>query len=170
MTLRWAKPVLFAAILTVAGMRLWRGELAEVVTGAFAVSAIAVVFGATLILAVAAPADTLQAWLFGCSPLRFFGKHSYAIHVFHQAVALPLPVLGITAVSLSPFAGFALPGQLAFVASRYRPLGGRGTAELAAVLEAFPASQGPHRICCGRLGQPAFGGGDHGRSPHLIHA
>ena len=90
---RWAKPLLPAGTAlvvldSIAGARA-QGTPHEVLVAARG-SFVALTFGALLVLSVVAARTSLLGRIFGNSVMRFFGKYSYGLYVFHGVVAFAL--------------------------------------------------------------------------------
>jgi peptidoglycan/LPS O-acetylase OafA/YrhL len=87
-------------------------------TGRFAMSVsytlLAVLFGAFLVLVVAAPGGSVIGRVMGGGFLRFFGKYSYAIYVFNRFLVLPCKRL-FPAERLGTLLGSPLLGVVAHI-------------------------------------------------------
>ncbi len=95
---------------------LWKGRLAygdwPVYTIGFSV--IALFFGAILLIALATPPETRLGRFFTSSPLRFLGRYSYALYVFHHPISIYLPDYGFSVQTFPTWLGSQLPGLLLF--------------------------------------------------------
>ncbi|HSQ66390.1 MAG TPA: acyltransferase [Polyangiaceae bacterium] len=90
---RWARPAFVGAAMLVlldsaAGTRT-HGALRDVLLAARG-TFVALTFGAMLVLAVVAARTSLLGRFFGSRVMRFFGKYSYGLYVFHGVVAFAL--------------------------------------------------------------------------------
>jgi peptidoglycan/LPS O-acetylase OafA/YrhL len=89
---RWTRPVLLCSGLALAvlfvAQRQLNSEAASVLT--VGLSALGLFFGAVLILVITSPANHLLGKVCTTPALRFFGRYSYALYVFHHPVALYL--------------------------------------------------------------------------------
>jgi peptidoglycan/LPS O-acetylase OafA/YrhL len=77
-------------------------------------SIIALFFAAVITIALLTPSDRGLGKIFSSTPLRFFGKYSYALYVFHHLVAIYLPKFGFSIKSIPTIGGSDLPGFLVF--------------------------------------------------------
>jgi peptidoglycan/LPS O-acetylase OafA/YrhL len=75
---------------------------------------IALFFGGLLIFAHFTPADKGIGKILSSKPLRFFGKYSYALYVFHHLVSIYLPMYGFSVESIPAIKGSHLPGYFGF--------------------------------------------------------
>lgn len=115
---RWAKPVVLSSALGLGAIVLWRHNLHywDAVVETVGFSLLALFFGGVLAITVASPSGTLAARIFAHRFLRFVGRYSYAMYVFH------LPILFAVArvfnvASIPRLAGSQVPGQLLFTSA-----------------------------------------------------
>jgi peptidoglycan/LPS O-acetylase OafA/YrhL len=80
-------------------------------------TALAILFGAWVLGARTASPTTRAGSFLHSSILRFFGRYSYALYVFHVPVISTLVWLGLDARLLPSIAGSWLPGKLFVVAT-----------------------------------------------------
>ena len=71
-------------------------------------------FGALLILTVASRPSSWLARIFGGSTLRFFGRYSYAIYMFHVPIYILLAERRIAGEALPRVAGYQFPRAILF--------------------------------------------------------
>jgi peptidoglycan/LPS O-acetylase OafA/YrhL len=95
-TLRLAYPGFALACAGVAGLILWRGNLAQrdPVIGSLGLTVMALLFGTTLAIAIQLKPRTVLHRLFVLPPLRFAGRYGYGIYVIHYPVMIILADLG----------------------------------------------------------------------------
>ena len=111
---KWPLVILTGFIVLV--YTLWRGSLEaeDYFVLAIGFSMIAPFFGGLLIFARFTPADKGIGKIFSSKPLRFFGKYSYALYVFHHPVSIYLPMYGFSVESIPAIKGSHLPGYFGF--------------------------------------------------------
>jgi peptidoglycan/LPS O-acetylase OafA/YrhL len=118
---RWSRPVLIVAGASLALMFVLRRGLRfqDPIVGTLGFSLLAILFGALLFMSLSAPATGRAMGrtrrVLTSAPLRFLGKYSYALYVFHQPIAWRLSALGLGAV-LIPKVGGRLPAVACFAA------------------------------------------------------
>jgi peptidoglycan/LPS O-acetylase OafA/YrhL len=108
------RPALGASAAALVALGLWRGGLRgeDPIVTAFGLSLLAVL-GASAIAAICVTGPQHIAHrLFDRSGLRFFGRYSYALYVFHHPVTLFATERGLRADLVEPIAGSQLPGLL----------------------------------------------------------
>jgi peptidoglycan/LPS O-acetylase OafA/YrhL len=108
--LRWARPVAMASALAV--LALW---LADKRLLGIPYTLWSVLFGAMLILIVAAPRYSWLRWFGNSRSMRFFGKYSYAMYVFQNPL-IPLMAGIVTAPGLAATLGNAWIAQAVYCA------------------------------------------------------
>jgi peptidoglycan/LPS O-acetylase OafA/YrhL len=115
---RFVAPIAGMIILAVVGLSFrvgWRGGIGQspayILLG---LPAMAMLFGAVLILAVAAPRESWIGRVFNSRFLAVFGKYSYAVYLFH----LPVGVM-VQHFLLDPTSGKTVLLQLAMQAAYY---------------------------------------------------
>ena len=79
-------------------------------------STLVVLFGATLLAALTAPPGSAVARTFGHPVLRFFGRYSYALYVFHLPAGFFLDRCVLRVADTMPLLGSRTPALLLFVA------------------------------------------------------
>jgi peptidoglycan/LPS O-acetylase OafA/YrhL len=84
------------------------------VVGTLGYSLLAVFFAALIALAITADPARRFGGVLGSSTLRFFGRYSYAIYVFHHPILILLPAAGVTAALVPTVAGSRVPGYVVF--------------------------------------------------------
>jgi peptidoglycan/LPS O-acetylase OafA/YrhL len=116
---RWARPVAVATAALLAGVWYWRDglDVYDRVIGTLGYSLFAVLFAAVIVLAITADPARRFGRLCASPGLRFFGRYSYAIYVFHHPILILLPAAGVTASLVPALAGTKLPGYLLFGAA-----------------------------------------------------
>jgi peptidoglycan/LPS O-acetylase OafA/YrhL len=80
----------------------------------YGLSIIGLFFGVIITFAILLPTNRGFGRLLSSKPLRFFGKYSYALYVFHHLVAIYLPKFGFSIKSIPTIGGSDLPGFLIF--------------------------------------------------------
>ena len=84
------------------------------VVSVLGIGLLALMFGSLLMLSLEARDGSPFKGVLTFAPLRFFGKYSYALYVFHQPLTAWLPRIGVVAMSVRGPSGMALPGQLLY--------------------------------------------------------
>lgn len=114
---RWIRPAVLSASVGLALLFVWRHGLAFrdawVQTAGFTL--LAILFAGVLTMAVTAPARTIAGRFLTHPFMRFFGRYSYALYVFHHPIMYYMRQI-LTADSVRRLAGSQLPGQLLFTA------------------------------------------------------
>jgi peptidoglycan/LPS O-acetylase OafA/YrhL len=112
---KWARPVAVACIGGVAAIVVARNGLNknDAVTGTIGFTLLAGLFTVAVFAAVVSRSAYTRCLT--APALRFFGKYSYALYVFHQPVALMLEGLGLSR-AIAEIGVKGLAAQLAFAA------------------------------------------------------
>jgi peptidoglycan/LPS O-acetylase OafA/YrhL len=115
---RSVRPVMAVSASALLAMLLWRGGLGteDRVVQVFGFSAVALFFGALLVLALAAPAESALGKLLRNRALRITGQYSYALYLFHHPIAIFLGANYMPVGSLPRLLGSQLPAQVFFFA------------------------------------------------------
>ena len=94
---RWVRPVASVAAVMLASLVLMRGGLNknEPLTGTIGFTLLAILFTAAVFAGVAGNRNGWFTRMLSTRGLRFFGKYSYALYVFHQPISLVLKDLGL---------------------------------------------------------------------------
>lgn len=77
---------------------------------------LALFFGAMLIVLLLLPTKSLAVRFFSSNTLRFFGRYSYGLYVWHHIVAIGMATLGLSVPRLLPFVGAQLPALAVYAA------------------------------------------------------
>jgi peptidoglycan/LPS O-acetylase OafA/YrhL len=96
---RFALPLAGVSVMLLGSIHLWRGGLDknDPITGTVGFTLLGALFSAAIFFALTGVGGTCYNRLLTSRGLRFFGKYSYALYVFHQPVALALTGLGLPA-------------------------------------------------------------------------
>jgi peptidoglycan/LPS O-acetylase OafA/YrhL len=113
---RIARPFAVGSALLLCAIALGRGGLDkhDAITSTIGFSALGVLFATGIFFALTAPRDARYHLLLSSRGLRFFGKYSYALYVFHQPVALVLTGIGLPA-ALGRLGATSLVAQIVYV-------------------------------------------------------
>ena len=97
---RLARPVAGVSAALLAAILLWRGGLHknDPVTGTIGFTLLGAFFGAMMFFSVAGTPDSRYKRVLSSHGLRFLGKYSYALYVFHQPVAVLLAAFGLPSI------------------------------------------------------------------------
>lgn len=103
------------ATLALVLMFAWRGtaKYHDAVIGTLGFTTLALLYGSLLVLACVEPR---LAKVFEVKPLRFFGRYSYALYVFHQPIVLEVVAAGVSVAAFPVILGSRVPAQLTFAA------------------------------------------------------
>jgi peptidoglycan/LPS O-acetylase OafA/YrhL len=114
---RWAGPIALMSGIAILVLFLWRGGLETndrpVQVAGFLL--LACLFGAMLVFAVTAGPASRYGALLSNPVLRFFGRYSYGLYVFHHPLILVLRQLGFSVTLFPTVLGSQLIGQAAYV-------------------------------------------------------
>jgi peptidoglycan/LPS O-acetylase OafA/YrhL len=111
----WALPAAVAAALVCAALFRREGlARSGEFTQTIGYSALAVFSGAALVSAIAAPAGSAQSWIWNHQLLRFFGRYSYGLYVWHPMVIALFRERVLPAERLPLVYGSHLPANLLF--------------------------------------------------------
>jgi len=116
---RWTLPVGAASGCVVLGLFAARRSLSpyDVWVQTVGFTAVAFLFGALLVSALTVRPATQMHRIFTGRSLRWLGKYSYALYLFHWPAAALLAQRSDIPGAIPTVLGSALPGQLAFVAA-----------------------------------------------------
>lgn len=94
---RLARPLAVACATLLCAVLVWRGALdkTDAVTGTIGFTLLGALFSAAMFFAVTTAAGSRWNRMLSSRVLRFFGKYSYALYVFHQPIALLLAATGL---------------------------------------------------------------------------
>lgn len=113
---RWAWPMAGICGLAILAIFIRKQSLepgnASVYTAGF--SLLALFFGAILIISLTCSPGALLGKFLGSPSMRFFGKYSYALYVFHHFIAIYLPLYGFSIQTFPTVMGSQLPGLFLF--------------------------------------------------------
>lgn len=112
----WALPIAKTSLVVLCSIALWRGGLdkEDIITGTVGFSALGALFTIAIFFAVKTTPASRYSALLTSNSLRFFGKYSYALYVFHQPVALVLTGVGLP-VALMRLGVTSLGAQIIYV-------------------------------------------------------
>ena len=114
---RWARPIALISGVGIVALFLWRGELGTndlpVQLAGFLL--LACLFGAMLVFAVTAEPASRYGALVTHPVLRFFGRYSYGLYVFHHPLIFVLRRLGFSVTLFPAVLGSQLIGQAAYL-------------------------------------------------------
>lgn len=112
--LRWARPaaLITSLLLLLAALRRGLLDPEDEVIATAGFTLLAVFSGSLLVLSL--PPEGLAGRLVGTPPLRFLGRYSYALYVFHHPVTLVLRRSGWGVGALPVWLGSQLPAQALF--------------------------------------------------------
>jgi peptidoglycan/LPS O-acetylase OafA/YrhL len=115
---RWAGPVAAASAVAVVVLFFSTPSFSayDFWVQVVGLSALALLFGAVVLRAITANEGTIAHRVFTNSALRWLGKYSYAIYLFHWPVTTMLARQSDIPGSMPSFLGTELPGALAFFA------------------------------------------------------
>ncbi|HTP53228.1 MAG TPA: acyltransferase [Anaeromyxobacteraceae bacterium] len=108
--------VLAGAALAIAAIWFARGAFfgGDPVVQVWGFSALALGYGAVLVLVLSASAGSLLGRSLASRPLRAAGRYSYGLYVLHYPVFLALEAVGLGAPTFARWSGSRLGGILAF--------------------------------------------------------
>jgi peptidoglycan/LPS O-acetylase OafA/YrhL len=86
---RWARPGAYAFLSLIFGLSLWHAKFGSF--DAFVLplrgTAIALLFGSVIVLATAGGTGGVLGRFFSSAPMRFLGKYSYGLYVYHGVIS-----------------------------------------------------------------------------------
>ncbi len=114
---RFARPLAAVCAVLLSGIALWRGGLdkTDPITGTVGFTLLGALFGAAIFFSLTGVRGARYDRVLSSRSLRFFGKYSYALYVFHQPVALVLTSLGLPA-ALARIGASGVAAQVAYAA------------------------------------------------------
>jgi peptidoglycan/LPS O-acetylase OafA/YrhL len=113
----WARRALLVVSALGVGFLLWRRSFSymDPLVQLVGFDALALLFASVIVVCVtAAPGSILQR-VSSHAALRFFGRYSYAIYLFHQPMILALGGIGLSTAIVPAVWGSNWPGGLLFV-------------------------------------------------------
>ncbi len=112
---RWARPATILSAVFLGMIFVWRHGLAflDAVVQTIGFSLVAIFFAGIVVIALVSPPGTVGGRLFAHRFLRFFGRYSYALYVFHHPIMFYMSSF-FSVARLPRLAGSQLPSQLAF--------------------------------------------------------
>lgn len=112
---RWARPAAVSSLIFLGMITPWTSgfSVRNPVTQTIGFTLLAILYGSILAIAVASPPDTIAGRFFAHRFLRFLGRYSYGLYVFHVPIIIYIGRL-FNVGSIPRFAGSQLPGQLVF--------------------------------------------------------
>jgi peptidoglycan/LPS O-acetylase OafA/YrhL len=78
-------------------------------------SLLACLFGGIIVISMVTPPGTILNKLFTNPQLRFFGRYSYALYVFHHPLLFFFQKIGFSVLIFPTLLGSQLPGQAVFI-------------------------------------------------------
>lgn len=113
---RFARPTAIVSALALCVIALWRGGLDkhDVVTSTIGFTALGALFSIAIFFALMVRRTSRYHLALSSRGLRFFGKYSYALYIFHQPVALVLTGIGLP-VALTRVGATGFVAQIFYV-------------------------------------------------------
>jgi peptidoglycan/LPS O-acetylase OafA/YrhL len=113
---RWAKPVLIVTSALLAVLFVMKRGLykEDAVVGTIGLTLVAGASGAVLLLCLTMSNKLGGKWKNASGTLKFFGKYSYALYLFHQPIAVALASPSIKTMAMPGVGGLPLVRVLGF--------------------------------------------------------
>lgn len=115
---RWAWPIAGSTILILGPLFLLRRGLRaenDIVVQTIGYSLFALLFGAVLIIALTISSSSRLGTVFNSSGLRFFGRYSYGLYIFHHVIVFWVAQHVFSVERFPRLLGSQLPGLLLFI-------------------------------------------------------
>jgi len=115
---KWAPPAAASSAALLGMVCFWRHDLlpTDAVVQTLGFTLLAIFFGSVLAIAVTSPPETLAGRFFAHPGLRFLGRYSYGLYVFHLPIMWYMRDV-LNARSVPALAGSQLAGQVLFTAA-----------------------------------------------------